>query len=151
MNPKHDDSLLPEGAIWANDGTDPVADAEWLANFQHTDRHYRLYDKHHDLRFPNGHPGNRILFGVVLIDGDEIESSNIGMFSPSPSLIGHLDVLSGRKTPRHPEAPLETYSEGGSCRDAYPFNSDVGFRLHQFQVTQNKMQWRLVRALPPGY
>ena len=28
----------------ADAGTDPVADAEWLARFQCTDRHYRLYD-----------------------------------------------------------------------------------------------------------
>jgi hypothetical protein len=151
MKPKRDDSALPENAVWADDGTDPVADAEWLASFQYTNRHYRLYDRYDDLRFLNGHPGNRILAGVVLIDGDEIEISHAGVFFPSPSMLGHLDSLSGRNPPRNPESPLETYSESGGSRDAYRFGSDVGFRLHQFQITQTKMRWRLVRSLPPGY
>jgi hypothetical protein len=114
---------------------------------QYTNRHFRLYDTY-NRRFQTVHPDNRILFGVVLIDGDEIETSRGGILSPSPSMIGHLDSLSPRKLPRNPESPLETYSEVGGSRDAYRFGSDIGFRLHGIQITQNKMQWQSVRLLP---
>ena len=148
MKPHRDDSLLPDDAVWADAGTDPVADAEWLARFQYTDRHYRLYDTY-DHRFQTGHPDNRILFGVVLIDGDDIEISRGGELSPSPSMIKHLDSLSSQETSRDPELPLESYSQAGGSNDAFRFGSDTGFRIHGIQIKQHRMRWLSVRPLPP--
>lgn len=148
MKPQRDDTLLPDHAVWADDGTDPVADAEWLARFQFTGRHYRLYETY-NRRFQTGHPDNRILFGVVLIDNDEIERATGGTLSPSPSMIGHLDSLSPRKSPRNPDSPLETYRAVGGSMDAFRFGADVGLRLDGIKIEQNRIQWRSVRPLAP--
>jgi hypothetical protein len=148
MKPQRDHTLLPDDAVWVDDGTDPAADAEWLAHFQYQDRHYRLYETYNH-RFQTGHPDNRILFGVVLIDSDEIERSSGGVLSPSPSMIGHLDSLPPRNSARNPERPLETYSSVGGSKSAFRFDSDVGFRLVGIEIEQDRIKWRSVRPLPP--
>lgn len=148
MNPDRDDSQLPDDAAWSDDGTDPKADANWIAAFSHTSRHYRFYDTY-DHRFPTWHPDNRILFGVVLIETENIEESNGGILFPSPSMIGHLDSLPPKTTDRDPNAPLATYSQTGGSNDAFRFDSDVGFRINGINIQQDKIRWLSVRPLDP--
>ena len=148
MKPHRDDSLLPKNAIWSDAGTDPVADAQWLANFPYTDRHYRLYDSVFR-RVKAGDTYKGILFGVLLIDSEKIEESHAGLLFPSPSMIGHRNAYPGRKTPLKPEAPLEGYFCAGGPKHAYRFGSDLGYSLDGYQIRETQMRWRWVRPLPP--
>ena len=140
-----DNSLLPKGAVWIDDGTDPQKDAEWLAAFHHTSRHYRLYDSYTH-PFETGHPNNQILFGVVLIETDNIEISRGGILSPSPSLIAQLNQFPGRKPAKNPEATIYPEFLVGGYLDAFQFESDIGFRLGPKNIKHDKIRWKTVQS-----
>jgi hypothetical protein len=97
------------------------------------------------------------LFGVVVIDGEDMEQSRGGLLLPSPSMLGHLDALraaaaeweSAVAEPRDPAAPLKSYRLIGGCLDAYPFDPRVGYLLDGIRITQDRMEWQCVRSLGP--
>jgi len=148
MNLNRNNSKLPDDAVWVDDGTDYIADGEWLGKFVNTKRHFRLYDSF-DHRFQTGHPDNRILFGVVMIDFDSIEDSRGGILTASPSMIGHLESLPPKTNYLDSEAALATYSQTGGSKDAFQFDSDAGFRLNGIQIKHDRMRWLSVRPLAP--
>src|SRR5687768_5883272 len=122
MSPRSpDDSGLPEKAVWSHEGTDPAADARWLVSVQPSTRHFRLYQREPPYMCPqpdeSGLQESGTLFGVVVIDGQDIERSRGGLLLPSPSMLGHLDALRAAAAawestvaePRDPAAPLKAY------------------------------------------
>src|SRR5688572_30980070 len=92
-----EDWELPEKAIWSYEGADPVADARWLVSVQPSTRHFRLFQREYPYMCPqpdeSGLQESGNLFGVVVIDGEDIERSRVGLFLPSPSMLGHLDAF----------------------------------------------------------
>jgi hypothetical protein len=158
---RRDPSELPEKAVRSDEGTVPVADAVWLASLQPSARHYRLYQRDYPYMFPqpaeSGLQEGGNLFGVVVVDGDDIEESRGGLLLPPPSMIGHLNALGAKAEewdaaaaePRDPAAPLKSYRSIGGCLDAYAFNATVGYLLDGIGITQDRMQWRRVRSLGP--
>ena len=139
---------IPRDAVPVTVGTDADADRKWLERFQYTDRHYRLFETY-TRRIRVGHPNNEILFGVVLVDGNDIEACRTGIFSPSPSMIGHLNALPGKDSERHPERPLQSYRQVGGSYDAVRFGSDARFRIRISTIEENKISWRDIFKLPP--
>jgi hypothetical protein len=95
------------------------------------------------------------LFGVVVIDGENIEQSRGGLLLPSPSMLGHLDALRAAAAgweskvaePRDPAVPLASYRQTGGCLDAYAFDPKVGYLLDGMQITQDQMRWQGLRSL----
>jgi len=161
MKSRPDRPKLPEKAVWSREGTDPAADARWLAGLQPTARHYRLYlrESPYDCPQPSepGEPDGLDLFGVVLIDADKIEESRGGLLLPSPSMIGHLLALRAASAEwdgaapaaRDPAAPIPSYRRTGGAMDAYRFDPAAGYLLGGVEVTQDRMQWQSVRLLGP--
>jgi hypothetical protein len=158
---RRDDSELPEKAVWSDEGTDPAADARWLASLQASTRHYRLYERGYPYTWPqpteSGLQESGNLFGVVVIDGDKIEESRSGLLLPSPSMIGQLDALRAASAewdskpvePRDPSAPLKSYRLIGGSLDAYDFDPRVGYLLDGIRISQDRMEWHWVRSLGP--
>lgn len=156
---RREDSELPEKAVWSDEGTDPAADARWLASLQPSARHYRLYERQIPYTFPqqaeSGSQESGNLFGVVVIDGNDIEQSRGGLLLPSPSMIGHLDALQAAAAewnsvpvvPRDAATPLESYRSVGGSLDACPFDSSISFHLGGIRVTQDRVNWQWVRSL----
>lgn len=153
------DSELPHNAIWPDAGVNPAADARWLASLTPSVRSYRLYERQSPYTCPQPdesglQPGGH-LFGVVMIDGEDIRRSRSGLLLPSPSMLGHLDALRAARVkwessvaePRDSIMPLKSCRQIGGCMDAYPFDLSVGYLLDVIRITDDRIDWQAVRSL----